>query len=342
MIANLPEPLGLPRMGRGRRQRSSALRRAVQRLHVLTTWHGISRIIRDPLWKGATASLLSVPLLAGIYQAATADAVVVEPSRFPPQSAALFLAGLAAAAATVVYRVFCPAVIKEQLRPADYAGYRPHVVDALRSDLLQAFDELMLQVTLGPEHARPERLRGRTMEADLIQGLCSQGHIPVRYGYGCREMYAVQQFASQVGNAADLTVMVRFGQEESYCPATPDLWLLPAWSTDLYHLEISLRGPGDAGNEVDGIFLQWTQGHTDVLRDDRFTSLQERRRCAMIGVEQLVTSKTVAPVREGITDWLTLTRPNARAAIIGLLMLAAWQIGSGAFTQVILVRDIIL
>ncbi|HYW11215.1 MAG TPA: hypothetical protein VE871_04640 [Longimicrobium sp.] len=309
MIANLPEPLGLPKARHGSRARLLPLRRAARRLHVLTTWHGLSRIIRDPLWKGATASLLSVPLLSGVYQAVTGGAVAVEPSRFPPQAAALFIAGLAAAAATVTYRIFCPAVIKEQLRPADYAGYRPHVVHALQADVVQAFDELMLQVTLDPKHAKHERIRGRPMEAELIEGLCAQGFTPVRYGYGCREMYAVQELAMRVGNAGGLPAMARFGREESYRSVTPNLWLLPAWpgGTDLYHLEVSLRGPGKDGEEIEGVFLHWVEGRTDVLRDDRFTSLRDRRKGAMMGVEQLVTAKTVAAVREGITDWLTLT-----------------------------------
>jgi len=328
-------------MRRGRSPRFQPLRRAARRLYVLTSWHGISRIIRDPRWKAATASLLSVPLLSGIYQAATGGAAAVEPSRFPPQSVALFIAGLAAAAATVAYRVFCPAVIKEQLRPADYAGYRPHVVDALRTDIAKAFDELMLQITVDPELARRERLRGRATEAALIEELCAHGFAPVRYGYGCREMYAVQELAVRVGNAAGLPVMVSFGHRESYRPVTSDLWLLPAWTTDLYQLEVSLHGPGENGNQIDGIFLQWAEGRTDVLRNDRFTSLRDRRKRAMMGVEQFVTPKTVAAAREGITDWLTLTRPNARAAIIGFLTLAAWQIGSVVFAQVILVNGLV-
>ncbi|HEX6039466.1 hypothetical protein [Longimicrobium sp.] len=342
MIANLPDPLGLPQARHGRQPRFVTFRRAAQRLHVLTSWHGLSRIIRDPLWKVGTASLLSVPLLAGIYQAGTGGAVAVEPSRFPPQSAALFIAGLAAAAAIVLYRVFCPAVIKEQLRPADYAGYRPHVVNALRTDVVQAFDQLMLQIVLGPEDAKHERLRGRVMEAELVEGLMAQGFKPVRYGYGCREMYAVQELAMRVGNAAGVPVWVRYGREEIHRPVTPDLWMLPAWGTDLYHLELSLRGPGEDGDTGEGVFLHWVEGRTDVLQDHRFSRLRERRTVAMMGVEQLVTPRTVVAVREGITDWLTLTRPNARAAIVGLLTLAVWQIAFAVFTQLTLVRGIIL
>ncbi|HEU0053505.1 MAG TPA: hypothetical protein VFQ39_10025, partial [Longimicrobium sp.] len=247
MIPDLPDPLGLPRPYGERAPH--ALRRVARRVHLMGTWHGISRLVRDPVWKAGTASLVSFPLLAGVYQAVTGGAVAIEPSRFPPQSVDMFWAGIAAALATLVYRAACPAAIKEQLRSSEYAGYRPHIVAALRHDVVAAFSELMLEVRLTAEHAAGERLRGRAGEAELIETLLAQGFTPVRYGFGCRELYAVRELAMRVGDAADLPVRASMGRGRPFEPVTPDLWMLPAQGIDLFHLELARRGPADSATE---------------------------------------------------------------------------------------------
>lgn len=338
MVPFLPDPLGLPQP---RPSSRNPLFHAADRLRALTSWHGISRLIREPLWKVATASLLSAPLLAGIYQAAGGNPVVIEPSRLPPQSTALFVAGLAAALATGIYRLRCPAVIKEFVRASEYVGYRPHVVNSLRADVVLALRELMIHIPLTPEHAERERLRGRNREAELIDGLLFQGFKPIRYGYGCREMYAVQEFATRVGDAAGLPVRARFHASSDYRQVHPGLWCLPAQGADLYHLEVHLRGPSDDGDETDGIFLDGSVGGTDIQQDTRWVSLWERRKVAMLGVEHLVTPKTVPAVREGISEWLTLSRPVARELIVVLLLLASWQIAVVLANHVFLVGSVL-
>lgn len=302
-----------------------------------TSWHTLSRLTSEKLYKTGLFSVFLVPLLASLYLAiasALTPIIHLLSYNFPRQSLFLFFSGIAVIVANIVYSIRCPIIVKEHLQRDRYERYRPWPIYYLRDELLHALRARLSRVDFTVSDVewlatRQER-QFHTM-AEMLQA----GYSCTVIGYAAGDVYAIEDLLLRTSSASGVDLYIRYFQDREYRLADRFSQLFPPAPRMLLRFEFSpVRPSGATVGTEDSFFLEWK------YVDCTDPSIDPLEGVAM-GAHLIVNPRNATALREVLAEWLTLSRRGSRWICFAFFGLSLILLGVFLYYQITAVIRVI-